>query len=58
MDASDTTLEIGGVSVAARRWELTVDGTTHLVWSDGADGRILRVEIPDRGWRSERRAQE
>ena len=40
------------------RWELTVDGATHLVWSDRADGRILRVEIPDRAWRSERRADE
>ena len=56
--SSDVTVEIGGRSTDARRWELTVDGVTHLVWSDRADGRILRVEIPDRGWRSERRADE
>jgi hypothetical protein len=57
-DASDTTIEIGGRSTEARRWELAIDDATHLVWSDRADGRILRVEIPDRAWRSERRADE
>lgn len=56
--ASDVTIEVGERSVDARRWELTVDGTRHLVWSDRSDGRILRVEIPDRGWRSDRRADE
>lgn len=56
--ASDVTIESGGRSMDARRWELAVDGTTHLVWSDRTDGRILRVEIPDRGWRSDRRAEE
>lgn len=55
---SDVTIEVGERSVDARRWELTVDGETHLVWSDRTDGRILRVEIPDRGWRSDRRANE
>lgn len=55
---SDVTIDVGGRSMDARRWELTVDGTTHLVWSDRADERILRVEIPDRGWRSDRRAEE
>lgn len=55
---SDVTIDIGGRSTNARRWELAVDGTTHLVWSDPTDGRILRVEIPDRGWRSDRRADE
>ncbi|HSM07711.1 MAG TPA: hypothetical protein VLA33_01690 [Gemmatimonadota bacterium] len=55
---SNVTIEIGERSVDARRWELTVDGMTHLVWSDRSDGRILRVEIPDRGWRSDRRADE
>lgn len=53
---SDTTLDLGGRSIPARRWELDLDGTTHLVWSDPSDGRILRVEIPDRQWRSVRRA--
>lgn len=56
--ASDVTIEIGGRSMDARRWEFTVGGTTHLVWSDRSNGRILRVEIPDRAWRSERRADE
>lgn len=55
---SDVTVEMGERSVDARRWELTVDDATHFVWSDRADGRILRVEIPDRGWRSDRRADE
>lgn len=57
-DSSDTTIEIGGEPAQARRWEFTVDGTTHLVWSDRADGRILRAEIPDRDWRSDRRAED
>lgn len=56
--ASDVTIELDGRSMDARRWELAVDGTTHLVWSDPTDGRILRVEIPDRDWRSERRVDE
>lgn len=56
--ASDVTIEVGERSMDARRWELAVGGTTHIVWSDPTDGRILRVEIPDRGWRSERRADE
>lgn len=55
---SDVSIEVGERSVDARRWELTVDGETHLVWSDRSDGRILRVEIPERGWRSDRRADE
>lgn len=55
---SETTVELGGASVPARRWELEIDGASHLVWSDPADGRILRVEIPDRRWRSIRRADE
>lgn len=57
LDRRDDTVQIGDASVAARRWELSVDGTTHLVWSDPNDGRILRVEVPDRGWRSVRRAE-
>lgn len=56
--SSESTVEIGGKPVPARRWELSIDGTTHLVWSDPADGRILRVEIPDRRWRSVRQAEE
>lgn len=55
---SESTVEIGGEPVPARRWELSIDGTTHLVWADPADGRILRVEIPDRGWRSVRQAEQ
>lgn len=55
---TDTTVAIGDEQVPARRWELTVDGTTHFVWHDPADGRILRVEIPERRWRSVRQPEE
>ncbi|MGD8496758.1 MAG: hypothetical protein PVF05_11240 [Gemmatimonadales bacterium] len=54
----DTTVDVGSQAVPARRWEVEIDGSTHLVWSDLADGRVLRVEIPDRQWRSVRRAEE
>lgn len=54
---SDSTVEIGGSSTSARRWELEVDGVTHLVWSHPDDARILTVEIPDRDWRSVRRPE-
>lgn len=54
---SDVALDLGGSSVPARRWELAIDGVSHLVWSDAANGRILRVEVPDRQWRSVRRAE-
>jgi len=57
-EASEVTIDIGGASTAARRWDLTIDGATHRVWSDPDDGRILRVEIPDRSWRSVRRADD
>lgn len=55
---TETTIQLGGTSIPARRWELDIDGTSHVVWSDPADGRILRVEIPDRQWRSVRRTEE
>lgn len=55
---SDGTVEIGGGSTAARRWELEVDGVTHLVWSHPDDARIFSVEIPDRDWRSVRRSDD
>lgn len=58
VESSDASVEIGDSSVAARRWELDIGGATHLVWADPSDGRILRVEIPDRDWRSIRRAEE
>lgn len=47
---------VGGTARGARRYELDVGGTEHLVWADPSDGRILKVEIPDRGWTSIRRA--
>jgi len=55
---SDGTVEIGGGSTTARRWELEVDGLTHLVWSHPDDARIFTVEIPDRDWRSVRRTED
>lgn len=54
---TDTEVQSGGSRLPARRYELTVGGATHLVWADPADGRILRVEIPDRQWKSVRRAE-
>ena len=46
---------IGGTSRPASRYDLDVGGTQHIVWADPADGRILKVEIPDRTWISVRR---
>ncbi|MGI9039294.1 MAG: hypothetical protein ACR2GQ_10570 [Gemmatimonadota bacterium] len=54
---TDTEVQAAGSRQPARRYEFTVGGATHLVWADPADGRILRVEVPDRQWRSVRRAE-
>jgi hypothetical protein len=54
---TDAEVQVGGTRQPARRYEFSVGGTTHLVWADPADGRIRRVEIPDRQWRSVRRAE-
>lgn len=55
---ASTQVTIGGVLRPADRYELDVGGTRHIVWADAADGRILRVELPDRRWTSVRRAGE
>jgi len=40
---------VGGATLTATRYELTLDGETILVWRDD-QGRILQVRRPDRGW--------
>lgn len=54
---SVTTAEItiGDAVHPAHRYELDVGTTRHIVWADPADGRILKVQIPDRQWTSVRR---
>ena len=51
----DVEVNVGGMPRAARRYGLDAGGTKHRVWAAPADGRILKVEIPDRGWTSVRR---
>lgn len=58
VDASDATVRVGARDVPATRWELSIDGVTHLVWVARDDGRLLRAEIPARGWRSVRLAED
>lgn len=57
VDTSDATVRVGSRDVPATRWELAIDGATHLVWVARDDGRVLRAEIPARSWRSVRRAE-
>lgn len=47
------TVRAGGGRVPATRWEVSVGGERRLIWRS-EDGRVLRVEIPDRGWVAER----
>ena len=51
---ADVDLMIGGAQRTARRYDLDVGGTRHVVWADPVDSRILKVGIPDRGWTSVR----
>lgn len=55
---SDAAVTVGDREVPAVRWELSIDGETHLVWVARDDGRVLRAEIPTRGWRSVRMAED
>lgn len=50
---SSETVSVGGEQLSATLWELRIDGAVHRVWTD-ASGRVLRVEVPDRGWTAER----
>ncbi len=58
VETSETTVRVGDRDVPASRWELSIDGTTHLVWVAREDGRVLRAEIPSRDWRSLRLAED
>lgn len=42
-------VEAGGSTVRARHFAVDVGGVTRNVWVD-AQGRVLRVEVPDRGY--------
>lgn len=55
---SDASVRIGEREIPATRWELSIDGVTHLVWVARDDGRVLRAEIPNRDWRSLRLADD
>lgn len=46
---STETLTVGGEQLGATLRVLRIDGRIHRVWTDDA-GRVLRVEVPDRGW--------
>lgn len=52
----DDPVAVGDERRPARRYELMVGDSRHIVWADPVDGRILRVELPDRQWVSVRRA--
>jgi hypothetical protein len=52
---SDVEVSLGEATRAARRYDLMVGDTQHVVWADASDGRILRVRIPARSWTSTRR---
>jgi len=43
------TIEVAGTGVSARHLRLEGNGGTRSVWVDG-EGRVLRVEQPDRGY--------
>lgn len=51
--SSDVELRLGETVLPARRVELTADGDRRVVWFDRV-GRVLRVEIPTRGYVAER----
>jgi hypothetical protein len=49
-DAGSDNINVGGRSVAVRRLVVAPNGgPTRTVWVDG-DGRVMRLEIPDRGF--------
>ena len=47
------TIVISGAQVPARRVTFEIDGRRHDAWYD-ADGRVLKVSVPDRGFLAER----
>ncbi len=54
---SRDTLALQDASVSATRYELSVGGDETLLWIASADGRIMRVAIPERRWEASRVAQ-
>lgn len=48
-EASMDTVTIAGARVPAARWRVSLDGETRTFWTD-ADGRVLRLVIPNRGY--------
>lgn len=48
-DSRPDTVPVGDERRSATRWSITVGEEQRLVWRD-ASGRILRVEVPSRGW--------
>ncbi len=54
---SRDTLALGGVSVSTTRYELSVGADDTVLWLGSADGKIMRVAIPDRRWEARRVAR-
>jgi hypothetical protein len=54
---AEDSVAVGGVRLAARRYDLTIGSDVHHVWAD-SEGRILRAEIPARGWTARRQPAE
>lgn len=52
LDRADDTVTIAGARRVARQWRVvTASNETRMIWSD-ADDRLLRLEIPARGFRA------
>lgn len=51
-------IRLGNQTVAATRFGLELGEEAAVVWADPADGRILRVAFPARGWTATRFAAE
>ncbi len=48
------TVRVGEGTVPSRKYVIEGGGEMHAVWA-GEDGRVLRAEIPGRGWVARRR---
>ena len=54
---SRDTLALGGASVSTTRYDLSVGADDTVLWLSSADGKIMRVAIPDRLWEARRVAR-
>lgn len=54
---SRDTLPIGNTAVPATRYTMMIGNEETIVWVGTADGRVLRVAIPGRGWEARRVAR-